>query len=155
VITLTLPYPISANRYWATRVIKAKATGKWMAMTYITPEAQTYRDQVAWIAKAAGLKQPFEQRLRLDLKLYPQRPQDYARRQRLNPTNWDDDVRCIDLGNAEKVLGDALQGVLYTDDKWVWQGEKQRMEPDGEARVVISITPLVIAQPQASLLEVA
>ena len=38
-ISLTLPYPISANRYWASRVIRSKKTGKWLSMTYVTPEA--------------------------------------------------------------------------------------------------------------------
>lgn len=152
-ITLTLPYPISANRYWATRVIKAKATGKYMAMTYVTPEAKAYREQCAWIAKSAGLEEPFAQRLRLDLQLYPNRPQDWERRQRKFGATWDDDVMCIDLGNAEKVLADALQGLLYTDDKWVWKGEKERMAPDEKgARVVIRIAPIAVEQPQEMLL---
>jgi crossover junction endodeoxyribonuclease RusA len=59
-------------------------------------------------------------------------------------------VRCIDLGNAEKVLSDALQGIVYDDDKRIWAMHKARMEPDGgPARVVLAIkaqAPRVIAQ---------
>lgn len=154
-IELTLPYPISANRYWAHRVVKSKETGKWMALTYVTPEAKAYREACAWAASRV-IKQPFAGRVGVQLELYPQRPQDWARRARLNPTNWDDDVRCIDLGNAEKVMSDALQGIVFTDDKWIWDLHKRRMEPDGEARVVVRITQLVLpASPQASLLEAA
>jgi crossover junction endodeoxyribonuclease RusA len=145
VIELTLPYPISANRYWASRVIKAKATGKWMSMTYVTPEAQAYKEQIAWIVSRAGIGKPFDGRVAVELDLYPQRPQDWAKRARANPLTWDDDVRCIDLGNAEKVLSDALQGIVFTDDRWIWDLHKRRREPDGEGRVVLRITPLAVA----------
>lgn len=153
-ITLTLPYPISANRYWAHRVVTPKG-GKAMALTYVTNEAKAFREQCAWAASRV-IRQPFEGRVAVQLQLYPQRPQDWARRAAKNPLNWDDDVRCIDLGNAEKVLSDALQGIVFTDDKWIWDLHKKRMEPDGEARVVVCITPLVVeAAPQASLPETA
>ena len=144
-IELVLPYPISANRYWATRVIKAKATGRYMAMTYVTPEAKAYREQVAWIARAAGLEQPIAGRVAVELDLYPHRPQDWARRARRAPESWDDDVQCIDLGNAEKVLADALQGIVFPDDRWIWRLVKERKEPDGEGRVVLRVQPIVRA----------
>lgn len=152
-ITLTLPYPISANRYWATRVIKAKATGKSMAMTYVTPEAKAFKEEVAWLAKAAGIREPIEGRVALDIKLYPHRPLDWQKRMKVNGAAWDDTVQCIDLGNCEKVLADALQGTVYTDDKWIWDERKKRMEPDGEARVVVTITPIVVEQPQTALFD--
>ena len=144
-IELVLPYPISANRYWATRVIKAKATGRYMAMTYVTPEAKAYRDQVALIANTAGLRQPITGRVAVELDLYPHRPQDWARRARRDPQGWDDDVQCIDLGNAEKVLADALQGIVFPDDRWIWRLVKERKEPDGEGRVVLRVRPIVRA----------
>lgn len=154
-IELTLPYPISANRYWASRVIKAKETGKWMAMTYVTPEAKAFRERCAWAASRV-IHEPFEGRVAVQLQLYPQRPQDWARRAAKNPLTWDDDVRCIDLGNAEKVLSDALQGIVFTDDRWIWDLHKKRMEPDGEGRVVLQVRALALpASPQASLLEAA
>lgn len=144
-LVLTLPYPVSANRYWATRVIKAKATGRYMAMTYVTPEAKAYRDQVALIANTAGLRQPITGRVAVELDLYPHRPQDWARRARRDPQGWDDDVQCIDLGNAEKVLADALQGIVFPDDRWIWRLAKERKEPDGEGRVVLRVRPIVRA----------
>lgn len=153
-ITLTLPYPISANRYWASRVIKAKASGKWMAMTYVTPEAKAYREQVAWAARAAGVRQPLPWRVTVDLRLYPHRPQDWQKRQRQLGEFWDDTVQCIDIGNAEKILGDALQGIVFTDDRWIWDMRKRRMEPDGyPARVVLTVTPMSRERPQLELLE--
>jgi crossover junction endodeoxyribonuclease RusA len=151
-VVLTLPYPISANRYWATRVVKSKHTGKPMAMTYVTPEAEAYRKAVAGIASGIGLSEPFPHRVAVTLDLYPHRPQDWARRARKEPQTWDDTVQCIDLGNAEKVLSDALQGIVFTDDKWIWDLHKRRKEPDGEGRVVVTITPIAVAHMQPSLL---
>lgn len=166
-IYLTLPYPISANRYWATRVIPArkgkpasssKPATKDMpaqAITYVTADAEAYRSNVQRIARAAGLAQPLTCRVELWLRLYPARPQDWARRQRRDPVTWDDDVRCIDLGNAEKVLSDALQGIVFDDDRRIWRQHKERMEPDARgARVELAIRAMPArVVPQADLLE--
>lgn len=153
-IRLTLPYPVSANVYWASRVVKPKGKPA-RAMTYVTPEAEAYREKVAKIARAAGLAVPMACRVEMWLRLYPARPQDWARRTRLDPAGWDDTVLCMDLGNCEKVLADALQGIVYVDDKQIWKQHKERMEPDANgARVELAIRampPRVV--PQASLLE--
>jgi crossover junction endodeoxyribonuclease RusA len=154
-ITLTLPYPISANRYWATRVIAPKGGGRPMAMTYVTPDAKTYRDEVLRIALAAGIVNPMPGRVAIAVQLFPHRPLDYAKRMRTLGAAWDDGVQCLDLDNANKVLLDSLKGVAIEDDKWVRQLSSERMEPDGEARVVVRITQLAVAQPQADLLGVA
>ena len=81
-LVLTLPPPVSANRYWATRVITPKGGSRPMALTYVTPEAKQYRKEVVWIARAAGARQPLQGRIAVDLKLYPHRPQDWKTRQR-------------------------------------------------------------------------
>lgn len=151
-ITLTLPYPISANRYWATRTVKVKATGKMMAMTYVTPEAKAFKDQVQQLARAAGVTRPITGRVQLDIKLYPHRPLDWQKRQRQAGAAWDDSVQCIDLGNAEKVLSDALKDVVMDDDKWIRRIVSERMEPDGEARVVVTVSAMQVEQPQAELI---
>jgi crossover junction endodeoxyribonuclease RusA len=145
-ITLTLPYPIRANQYWRSRAVKG------VSMTYVSPEARAYKQQVAWLAKAAGVRQPISGRVCVSYVLYPKRPQDWAKRAEKDPLGWDDTVACLDLDNAQKVLFDALKGVAIIDDKWVRRIVAERMEPDGEARVVVTITPLAASSPQASLL---
>jgi crossover junction endodeoxyribonuclease RusA len=151
-IQLTLPYPISANRYWVQFVLgKGKAARMMQAPS---PEAKAYKAAVMQAAVLARIGQPITGRVRLDIELYPHRPQDWAKRAARAPLTWDDDVRCIDLDNANKVLLDALKGIAIDDDKWVRELYSRRMEPDGEARVVVTITPLVMAaSPQAELLE--
>lgn len=154
-ITVTLPYPISANRYWATRVYFSKEHNKWMAMTYVTAEAKAYKEKVGWLLRAAGVRKPIEGRVALRIELFPHRPLDWQTRQRkLGPT-WDDSVQCIDLGNAEKVLSDAMKDIAFGDDKWLRDIHLVRREPDGEARVVVTITPMPTERLQGDLLGAA
>ena len=70
--------------------------------------------------------------------LYPV-PQDWAKRAQQDPFGWADRVRCIDLGNAEKVLSDALNGVAWVDDSQLHRIVLDRAEPDGEARVEVRV----------------
>ena len=149
-IELTLPYPISNNRYKAPRIVRGS-----FITWYLTPEAKAYKAEVILRATLAGLRQPFPGRVSVHMQLYPKRPQDWERRVRKDPLNWDDDVQSMDLDNARKVLLDALNGVAYVDDRWIWRDSAERMEPDGEARVVVTISPIVRASPQASLIEEA
>jgi crossover junction endodeoxyribonuclease RusA len=142
-IILVLPYPISANRYWASRVYKVKGTHTYRAMTYVTKEAEAYRLQVVTVAMLAGLPEPLTCRVELAYRLYPHRPQDWEKRQRKLGPEWDDDVMCMDLGNAEKVMSDALQGVAYLNDKQVRKIVAERMEPDEHgARLVVYVRRL-------------
>lgn len=146
-IIMTLPYPISANRYWRTRV-----AGK-LAITYVSAEAKAYKQDVAWRVKMAGIKAPIVGRVAIGVQLYPNRPQDWEKRMRRDPLTWDDTVQCIDVDNANKVLFDSLKGVAIDDDKWVRRIIAERMEPDAAgARVVVTITPLVVAVVQPELI---
>lgn len=149
-IELTLPYPVSANLYWRSFVPK----GHRRAIVTLSDEAKAYKAEVHWLAKSAGIRTPLLGRVEVGVKLFPQRPLDWARRAGKNPLAWDDDVRCIDLDNANKVLLDALKGVAIEDDKWVRRLVAERMEPDGEARVIVTIRQLAaLTHPQLDLLE--
>jgi crossover junction endodeoxyribonuclease RusA len=147
-IKLVLPYPPSANRYWRSFVPR----GHQRAIVTVSDEAKSYKKQVGWMCKAAGIKQPITGRVEIDIQLYPKRPQDWAKRSAKNPNSWDDDVQCLDLDNVNKVLFDAIKGIAIDDDKWIRRLTSERMEPDGEARVVVTIRALQVTGPQASLL---
>lgn len=151
-IELTLPYPISANRYWRSFVPK----GHTRAVVTLSDEAKAYKEQVGWLLRKAGVREPFKVRCVIAIQLYPKRPQDWAKRARENPMTWDDDVMSIDIDNANKVLLDAFKGVAVVDDsrRYVRKLVSEHMEPDGgEARVVVTITPLALpAHPQGELL---
>lgn len=141
-ITVTLPWPVSANVYWRTRVVKG------VAMTYVSAEAKEYKRAVDRLLAAVGFQNPILGRVAVALTLYPHRPQNWQKRQRKFGAAWDDGVRSIDLDNAIKVTLDALKGIAFEDDVWVRRITAERAEPDGEARLVVTITPIATAQPQ-------
>jgi crossover junction endodeoxyribonuclease RusA len=145
---MTLPYPLSANRYWRTYMPK----GFKAPVTVVSAEAKAYKAQVCGLARIAGVKAPIAGRVAIDVRLYPNRPQDWAKRAAKDPMAWDDTVQCLDLDNANKVLFDALKGVVIEDDRWVRRITSERMEPDGEARVVVTITAIHPEPVQGGLL---
>jgi crossover junction endodeoxyribonuclease RusA len=154
-IRLSLPYPVSANRYWVPINIRPRGdskTGKVRQIFVLSTEAKAYKEELAWRARAAGIRKPIVGRVEVDIYLYPARPKDFAKRMQKSPDNWDDDVRSIDLDNANKVLFDAMKGHVIDDDKWVWKITSQRMEPDGEARVEIVIRQIQRSSQQGSLI---
>jgi len=149
VITLTLPYPVSANRYW-----KQFVMGK-RVMQGPSHDATKYKREVAQAAVLQRIGQPIKGRVRVEIELYPHRPLDWKKRAARDPETWDDTVQCLDLDNANKVLLDALKGVAIDDDKWVRELHSRRMEPVGDAHVVVRIAPLTVVRAQADLLEAA
>lgn len=149
---LVLPYPISANEYWATVV----PPGAKFSNTYVTHEARRYKRDVRIAAYDQGVREQIRGRVFVGIQLYPHRPVDWEKRARKDPMNWDDNVRCLDLDNARKVLLDALKNTAFADDCWVWRDAGERMEPDAEgARVVVTIEPIVRISPQPALFQQA
>lgn len=150
-LILTLPYPISANRYWATRVITPKGTNRAQAMTYVTAEAKNFKTQVQIAALEAGVRKPMQGRVAIEYTLHPRRPQDWATRARKDPVGWEDTVMCIDLDNAQKVLLDALKGIVIEDDRWVRAITATRGEPLEQAALIVKVSQLQVVRPQAAL----
>ncbi len=134
-IELTLPYPISANRYWRTYL----PGGCSAPVTTVSPEAKAYQARVRRVAREAGIVRPFPGRVAVSYVLYPKRPLDWKKRQRMNPARWDDSVQCMDLDNAQKVLFDAMEGIVYENDRFIRRIEGERAVPDGAARVLVTV----------------
>lgn len=150
-VLLTLPYPISANRYWASRTVTPRGKPAFTS-TYVTPEAKAYKAQVQKLALVAGVRKPIAGRVRVEFTLYPNRPQDWQKRMRKDGAAWDDTVQCLDLDNAQKVVLDSLKDVVFQDDAWVREISARRAEPDEfGARLVAVVTPLAVEQPQTDL----
>ncbi|MFY2569182.1 RusA family crossover junction endodeoxyribonuclease [Achromobacter ruhlandii] len=148
---LVLPYPISANRYWSSRLVKPKGKPAFTS-TYVTPEAKAYKAQVLALARKAGVVQPIAGRVKVEFTLFPNRPQDWQKRMRKDGTAWDDTVQCLDLDNAQKVVLDSLKDVVFEDDRWVREIHARRAEPDDQgARLVAVVTPLHTYDPQSVL----
>lgn len=142
---LTLPYPLSVNRYWM-----PVNRGRHLAILP-TAEGRKYRADAAWTCKALGMGL-IKGRVKVELWLYPARPKDWKTRHRKHGAAWDDTVQCIDLDNANKVVLDALKGIVIEDDKWVREMQSYRMEPDDHgARVMVRVTPLDVESKQEVL----
>lgn len=122
-INLVLPV-ISSNRYWRPVRIGNHIT------IVPTKDAKDYKATVKSLAFAAGVRNVLLGRLQMTIRLYPHRPLDWAKRARKDPDNWTDSVRCIDLGNCEKVLSDALNGVAWLDDNQLHEIRLIKCDPD-------------------------
>jgi crossover junction endodeoxyribonuclease RusA len=145
VIRLTLPI-MSANKYWHPVHVGGHIS------IVPTSKAKQYKKDVAWLLKAAGVREPVMGRVAIDVKLYPHRPLDYKKRMKADPIYWADTVRCIDLDNCIKVLLDAFKGLAIEDDSMVHRIASERMDPDGRDEcAVVTITPIVLDSPQATL----
>ena len=111
-VILTLPYPISSNRYWRS------ARGR----VFVSAEAKAYKQEVALIARTAGMREPASiSSIALIVKLIP--------KNRI----------CMDLDNALKVTIDALKGIAFEDDSQVVKIQAEKLPPDGIGRLLIEV----------------
>ena len=88
--TLILPIPPSANRYWR----KTK-----FGRLYVSKEATDYKALVALRGMAAGIR-PTDEPVKMSVWCFGLR-------------------KNRDLGNTNKVLDDALEGVAFHDDNQI------------------------------------
>lgn len=109
-----LPYPVSANRYW--RSFRARDG---QVLVTLSDEARSYKTQVGWMVKAAGLRTPIQGLIELHVFLHPLQRKTISLR----------DVRCMDLDNALKVTIDAMKGIAYPDDKQIRKIIAERAPP--------------------------
>lgn len=147
-VTLILPPAVSSNRYWRSFVPR----GHKRAIVTLSDEAKAYKAVVAQIARKAGVVSPIKGRVAVSYTLFPKRPQDWAKRAAKDPMTWDDTVQCLDLDNALKVMLDSLKGIVFEDDKFVHELHGRRAEPDGDGRLVVTISPMRVDSPQPSLI---
>jgi len=94
---ITLPYPISTNRMWRNRG----------TVTYLSAEGKAWKRDAFLSAKAQGAVK-IEGDVCVLLILHP----------RANK-NGSASKSVLDLANAEKCTIDAMQGVLFEDDKQI------------------------------------
>jgi len=124
--TLTLPYPVSANRYWRSFV----PPGWKRATVHLSPEAKAYKLAVGWAAKAAGYRMPTTKPIRLALVLAP----------RTHDKNGRRSSAVLDLGNCLKVAEDALQGIVYENDRQVRAISLEYGEPRALGALLVTVT---------------
>ena len=98
---LILPTPPTSNHYWKPRAIYKKFPGKWIGTIYKTAEAKKYCETVQLIALRADLV-PYQDGVQVVFHLI-----------------WYRENMRGDLANREKCVEDAMQGVLYENDRQI------------------------------------
>jgi crossover junction endodeoxyribonuclease RusA len=107
-MTITLPFPPSANRYWRSCHNRV----------FVSAEAKAYKAEVARMATGC---EPMTGELVLSADFY--RP-----------------AKRGDLDNRLKVLGDALNGIAWNDDKQIGEIHARQFDDKKNPRVVVTVT---------------
>lgn len=116
-----MPYPISANLYW--RHFKGR--------TIVSKEAVAYKARVLSICRMVGVRLIESGPVAVHILLHP----------RLTKKGVASLTR-LDLGNTEKVLSDALNGIAWTDDKQLERILLEVADPIDGGGVSISVEAL-------------
>lgn len=133
---IVLPYPVSANRYWRSFV----PPGGTRAIVTRSTEAKAFIKDVQMLMVSCGLIKPMDGWVYVRLRLYPSRPQDWHKRSQKDPDGWEHGIQCMDIGNCEKVMCDALNGIVWHDDKQIRLMILERMSPDEHgARLTLEV----------------
>lgn len=106
-MTITLPMPVSANRYWRT----------FRGRMVVSAEAKAYKEQAGWLARAAGAEL-LTGDVSLTVRVY--RP-----------------AKRGDLDNAIKILIDSMQGILYENDSQIVRIVAERYDDKHNPRVEV------------------
>ena len=109
IVQLTLPEPPSANRYWR------HARGR----TYRSAEANAYRASVVLLSPVRTVPFPSG-----DVRVI---------------ATWFRSRRAGDLDNRWKVLRDALNGVLWTDDQQIVELHLYRKDAPRNGRIELNV----------------
>lgn len=119
-ITLTLPYPPSANRLW--RVYRGRQV--------LSREAKDYKNLVAKQARNEGIVPlAYENLLRMTVKVY--RPR-----------------KAGDLMNRCKILEDALNKIAFGDDEQIIEAHYHRHDDKDRPRVEVLIEVVATRPPK-------
>lgn len=116
-IHFVLPFPPSANRYWRHAAVFSRSAGKWIATTYVSEEAKTYKELIRLFCQRHKIK-PMLGNIRLTAFIY--RPQ-----------------KSGDLGNRLKVLEDALENIAYINDSQIVESHHFRRDDKTRPRAEI------------------
>lgn len=108
-LTIELPLPPSANRYWR----------NFRGRMVVSAEARAYKEQAAWIAKIGGA-QMLEGALSLSVDVYRAR-------------------KAGDLDNKLKVILDSLQGVFYKNDSQIVEIHARLFDDKSNPRALVSV----------------
>lgn len=116
---MKLPYPPSANRYW--RIFRNRAV--------LSPDAKEFKANTAKISRAMGLESPTSDFLcYVEVLLHPRQTK------RLEASRT-----VLDLDNCLKVALDAMQGVVYANDKQIREIHARYGDPLPDGGLTVTV----------------
>lgn len=119
-MTIQLPYPPSANRYW--RIFRNRAV--------LSAEATEYKRVAKVTAICCGVKAPSsDDLLSVVVVLHPKQKRDGTASKTV-----------IDLDNSLKVALDSLQGTVYENDRQIVEIHAAYGEPKDGGGLTVSIS---------------
>lgn len=119
-VTIELPYPPSANRYW--RIFRNRAV--------LSAEATSYKRVAKGNAISSGVKAPSsDDLLSVVVVLHPKQKKDGTASKTV-----------IDLDNCLKVALDSLQGTVYENDRQIVEIHAAYGEPKDGGGLTVSIS---------------
>lgn len=119
-VTIQLPYPPSANRYW--RIFRNRAV--------LSAEATEYKRVAKGTAICCGVKAPSsDDCLSVVVVLHPKQKRDGTASKTV-----------IDLDNCLKVALDSLQGTVYENDRQIVEIHAAYGEPKDGGGLTVSIS---------------
>jgi crossover junction endodeoxyribonuclease RusA len=113
-ITIELPYPPSANRYWR----------NFRGRMVISAEAKAFKEQAGWIARASGGAM-LEGSIAMAVDIY--RP-----------------AKRGDLDNTLKVTIDSLQGIFYANDSQIVEIHARLFDDKKNPRAVVTVQECIV-----------
>ncbi len=119
---LTLPVPPSSNHYWKPRCIYNRSRSKYIGTIYKTAEAKEYCHTVQSIALLADCT-PYQKGVQVVFHMI-----------------WYRGNMLGDLANRERCVEDALQGVLYENDRQIEAKHTEWILDRANPRVEVWVT---------------
>lgn len=112
----TLPVPPSANAYWRSFVVNGRVR------VVLSAQAKSYKEAVASLAYSLGMRPIEKGNVAISITFYRNQASG-------------------DLDNRLKVIGDALRGIAFTDDRQVVEIYARLKDDKGNGRIEISVSP--------------
>jgi crossover junction endodeoxyribonuclease RusA len=100
------PYPVSLNAY--KKIVNNRL--------YRTKEANDFTEKLQELVREAGLYEPFDGFVEVDIIIYPKLTKTAIKLQKKDPLYYLK-IQCLDVDNCLKVLLDSFNKIIYTDDK--------------------------------------
>lgn len=150
-IQFTIPgEPVAKGRPRATSI-------NGMARMYTPKKTVNYESMVALAAQQAMAGRPlFEGPVELAFTASFSIPKGWTKKRLAAHAELPEFVlKKPDLDNLTKALGDGMNGVVFADDSQIAQTGICRKVYGAVPGVTVTITPLLVEQPQADLLELA